>query len=151
MQDVQRGWIVKNVMDGKKNNFIQVFIARINQLMLFKKINRNLTAILLLMEEDKKMNLLMFMIRKNHKWFWRKSVQILMENRIYKQLFKQFTIKVILKNSYMLQGLHSLKIIIRLEKLKLKAKKEIMEKENQIKKYRRLNKGAQWWQQKASQ
>lgn len=43
----------------------------------------------------------------------------------------------------MLQGLHSLKIIIRLEKLKLKAKKEIMEKENQIKKYRRLNKGAQ--------
>lgn len=66
-----------------------------------------------------------------------------MENRIYKQLFKQFIIKIILKNSYMLQGLHSLKIIIRLEKLKLKAKKEIMEKENQIKKYRRLNKGAQ--------
>lgn len=151
MQDVQRGWIVKNVMDGKKNNFIQVFIARINQLMLFKKINRNLTAILLLMEEDKKMNLLMFMIRKNHKWFWRKLGQILMENRIYKQLFKQFTIKVILKNIYMLQGLHSLKIIIRLEKLKLKVKKEIMEKENQIKKYRRHNKGAQWWQQKASQ
>ncbi len=151
MQDVQREWIAKNVMDGKKNNSIQVFIVRINQLTLFKKINRNLTAILLLMEEDKKMNLLMFMIRKNHKWFWRKSVQILMENRIYKQLFKQFIIKIILKNSYMLQGLHSLKIIIRLEKLKLKAKKEIMEKENQIKKYRRLNKGAQWWQQKASQ
>lgn len=67
MRDVRRGWTVKNVMAGNRRNIIQLFIARISDLIAARKINQ----IVLLHPKglDRKPKRLMQAIKRNPRFY----------------------------------------------------------------------------------
>ena len=68
MQDVMKEWTVKNATVGRKRNFTQLFIVKVRVVIQIRKINKN-QIVILLVKEEKKINLLTFMIKKNPKWY----------------------------------------------------------------------------------